>query len=284
MTATAPTLLTPATGISLPDLAELFNRAYEGYDVPLHVDAGAVAFMHEAFDLSPEHSRIAWRDERPIGLAMLAVRGTRAWVGGMGVATEARRGGVGEQLMRALLDSARDAGVRRIQLEVLESNTRARSLYEKLGFRTFRRLEVWQWEAPRSEDAAVARVEACDPRVARHRISAARRAPEPWQREDATIDRLDVSTPALRALRTDGAEAIYRVTDGRASVLQMTAADERAAGALLDAIRTRPGVTLLRYLNVPDDDPAVAALRGRGATCTAAQFEMALDLERGSRT
>lgn len=279
MTATAPTLLTPATGVGLPELAELFNRVYEGYEVPLHVDAGAVAFMHEAFDLSPERSRIAWRDERPIGLAMLAVRGARAWVGGMGVAAEARRGGVGEQLMRALLESARDAGVRRVQLEVLEPNTRARALYEKLGFRTFRRLEVWQWEQirPAAAPPATVLVEACDPRAARRRIATTRRAPEPWQREDATIDRLDVSTPALRALRTEGGDVLYRVTDGRASVLQLAAADERAAGVLLESIRTRTGVSLLRYLNVPDDDPAAAAMRALGATLSAAQFEMALE-------
>jgi ribosomal protein S18 acetylase RimI-like enzyme len=276
LTATAPIVLRPAAELALPALADLFNRAYEGYEVPLHVDTGAVAFMHEAFDLSPERSRIAWRDDRPIGLAMLAVRGTRAWVGGMGVATEARRSGVGEQLMRALLDAAREAGVKRVQLEVLEPNTRARALYEKLGFRTIRRLEVWQWDAPARPPGVP--VEACDPRAARHRVAAARRTPEPWQREDATIDRLDVSTPALRAVRTSGGDAIYRVTDGRASVLQLDAGDERAAGALLDAIRERDGVTVLRYLNVPDDDPAAAALRARGATCAAAQFEMALDL------
>ena len=276
MTATAPIAITPATALALPALADLFNRAYEGYEVPLHVDPGAVAFMHEAFDLSPERSRIAWRDERPVGLAMLAVRGNRAWVGGMGVASEARRTGIGEQLMRALLDSARAAGVKHVQLEVLEPNARARALYEKLGFRAFRRLEVWQWESPASPPAAT--VEACDPRDARHRVAAARRAPDPWQREDATIDRLDVSTPALRAVHASGGDAIYRVTDGRASVLQLVAADERTAGALLDTIRGRAGVTMLRYLNVPDDDPAAAALRARGATCTVAQFEMALDL------
>ena len=279
MTATAPIVLTPATELPLPALADLFNRAYEGYEVPLHVDAGAVEFMHDAFDLSPERSRIAWREERPIGLAMLAVRGPRAWVGGMGVATEARRAGVGEQLMRALLDSARAAGVRRVQLEVLEPNTRARALYEKLGFRTFRRLEVWQWESAAPSPASG--VEACDPRDARHQLAKSRRAPDPWQREDATVDRLDVSTPALRAVRASGGvggAAIYRVTDGRASVLQLAAADERTSGALLDTIRGRAGVTMLRYLNVPDDDAAVAALRARGATCPVAQFEMALEL------
>jgi GNAT superfamily N-acetyltransferase/ribosomal protein L28 len=277
LTATAPATLTPATDLPLSVLAELFNRAYEGYEVPLHVDEGAVEFMIDTFDLWPERSRIAWRDERAIGLAMLAVRGSRAWVGGMGVATEARRAGVGEQLMRALLDSARETGVRRVQLEVLEPNARARLLYEKLGFKSVRRLEVWQWEQP-AVPVSAGVVEAVSPREARRRVAAARRAIEPWQREDATIDRLDVSTPALRALHTAGGDAVYRVTEGRAGVLQLAAADERTAGTLLDAIRSRDGVTMLRYLNVPDDDPAAAALRARGATCSAAQFEMALEL------
>jgi hypothetical protein len=171
--------------------------------------------------------------------------------------------------------------VKRVQLEVLEPNTRARLLYEKLGFRTFRRLEVLQWESPAPPPALA--VEACDPRAARHRVAATRRAVEPWQREDETIDRLDVSTPALRAVRTvadarDPGVAIYRVTDGRASVLQLAAGDERIAGAIVDTIRGRDGVNMLRYLNVPDDDAAAAALRARGATCSAAQFEMALEL------
>ena len=108
-------------------------------------------------------------------------------------------------------------------------------------------------------------------------FAAARSAPEPWQRADETLDRLDVSTPALRALCTSGGDAVYRVTDGRASVLQLHAASEAAAGVLLDTIRTRDGVSTLRYLNVPADDVAVAALRARGATHTASQLEMALD-------
>lgn len=274
---TIPPVLKPASELSLPELAELFNRAYEGYEVPMHVDAGAVAFMYEALDLAPEHSRIAWREARPVGLAMLAVRGARAWVGGMGVAAEARRAGVGEALMRALLDAARHAGVRRVQLEVLERNTSARALYEKLGFRVFRRLEVWLWERP-APSADAAAVEACDPRGARRRVAAARRAPEPWQREDVTLDRLDVSTPALRALHARRGDAVYRVSEGRANVLQLAAEDARAAGVLLDGIRTRAGVTLLRYLNVPDDDVAAAALRSRGATCSTSQFEMAVEI------
>jgi ribosomal protein S18 acetylase RimI-like enzyme len=257
-------------------MADLFNRAYEGYEVPLHVDAGAVAFMEDALDLRPECSCVAWRDGRPIGLAMLGVRGEHGWVGGMGVAAPARRSGIGEQLMRELIERARAVGVRRLGLEVLERNVGARALYEKLGFRTWRRLEVLALEGPGAPPSAPA--PACVPRDARRRIALARRAAEPWQRADATVDRLDVSTPALRAVTTIGGDAVYRITEGRASVLQSRATSETSAGLLLDTIRSRDGVRMLRYLNVPDDDPAAMALRARGAVCDAAQFEMALAL------
>jgi ribosomal protein S18 acetylase RimI-like enzyme len=260
----------------LEDLADLFNRAYEGYEVPLHVDAGAVAFMEDALDLDPERSCVAWQDGQPVGLAMLGVRGEAGWVGGMGVVATARRTGIGEQLMRALIERARTAGVRQLGLEVLERNLGARALYEKLGFRTWRRLEVLVLEGPGTPP--LARAMPCVPRDARRRIALARRAAEPWQRADATVDRLDVSTPALRAVTTIGGDAVYRITEGRASVLQLHATSETGAGLLLDAIRSRDGVRMLRYLNVPDDDPAAMAMRARGAVCSAAQFEMALAL------
>ncbi|HEX5635115.1 MAG TPA: GNAT family N-acetyltransferase [Gemmatimonadales bacterium] len=268
--------LSPASELGLEPLASLFNAAYEGYAVPMHVDAGAMEFMLEAMDLVPERSRVAWRDGAPVGVAMLGVRGTRGWVGGMGVVTAARRGGVGRLLMRALIEEARAAGVRELFLEVLEQNTSARALYEELGFRPLRRLEVWTYAGAPPANHGTA--QACDPREARRRIAASRTEREPWQRADDTVDRLDVSTPALRAVTTPGGDAVYRVTDGRASVLQLAAGSETAAGVLLDTIRTRDGVNVVRFLNVPSTDTAVAALARRDAKCELAQTEMSLAL------
>ncbi|HEY6195906.1 MAG TPA: GNAT family N-acetyltransferase, partial [Candidatus Eisenbacteria bacterium] len=164
---TPSTTLTSADELSLERLAELFTRAYESYEVPMHVDAGAIAFMEETLDLYPERSRVAWRGGEPVGVAMLGVRGEAGWVGGMGVIAAARRSGVGEQLMRALIAEARAAGVRRLGLEVLEGNAPARALYEKLGFRKFRRLEVYALENPVAPRPGAA--SACDPRAARRR-------------------------------------------------------------------------------------------------------------------
>jgi len=266
----------PASALEPDALAGLFNEVYADYAVPMHVDADVLRFMQEALDLVPERSRVAWRGEQPVGVAMLGVRGTRGWVGGMGVVPAARRSGLGRRLMQELAGQAREAGVRELWLEVLESNTSARALYDALGYRPVRRLEVWTWDGAPAAHTSVAR--ACAPREARARIRAARRAPEPWQRADETVDRLDVSTPALRAVTTPGGDAVYRAADGRASVLQMQASSETSAGVLLDTIRSREGVDLVRFLNVPADDLARAALARRGARCELAQTEMRLPL------
>ncbi len=268
--------LAPASALSLGEVAELYNAAYEGYAIPFHVDAGWAAFMYDAFDLLPEHSCVAWRDGKAIGVAMLGARGTRGWVGGMGVITEARRHGIGEQLMRALIANARALGIDTLQLEVLEPNTAARALYEKLGFKVTRRVEVLELTPSPAPSGLVAR--ACAPHEAHARIIAHRTTPEPWQRDDDTFTRLDVSTPALRGLTTPGGDAVYRVADGRAGILQMVATSETSAGVLLDTIRSRSGVTLVRFMNVPEQDLAAVAMRNRGATLLVAQFEMTLPL------
>ena len=99
--------------------------------------------------------------------------------------TSHRRRGIGEELTRALLDQARAAGAREMVLEVIAENAPAIALYEKLGFETTRRLDVFTLPAA---DGPI--VEETDLAEARARISAARTEPEPWQRDDATVDNL----------------------------------------------------------------------------------------------
>ena len=50
------------------------------------------------------------------------------------VKASARRKGVGRQMMNALIEEARKLGMAVLYLEVRESNTAARGLYERLGF------------------------------------------------------------------------------------------------------------------------------------------------------
>lgn len=76
-------------------------------------------------------SLIGWCDITSLHRPTLAHTGTL----GIGVVPEWRGRGVGEGLMLAALEKAKLNGLTRIQLNVRENNTRAISLYDKLGFK-----------------------------------------------------------------------------------------------------------------------------------------------------
>jgi ribosomal protein S18 acetylase RimI-like enzyme len=244
--------------------AELFNAAYEGYLVPFHVDQATLAFMDDAFDLDLEASRIAYRESEQVGLGNLGVRGEDAWIGGVGVVPEARRSGVGEALMRALHEQARERGIRRVWLEVIVENRAAFTLYEKLGYRTVRDVEVWSLPAAADGEPAAREVSASE---AHDRIRELGRGREPWQRADGTVEHyLDA-----RGLVTDEGAAVYRRPEENVQLVQIAG----TATPLLRALRSLGAVSIL---NLPEHDPATAAFRSLGATIVVRQHEMLLEL------
>ena len=132
--------LVPSDQYSYADLAELFTRGYEGYFVPMHFDEPTLRYMVDTWDIDLSQSRVA----PDAGLANLAIRGDRGWIGGIAVVPEQRRNGVGRALMEAVLELAPPT----VLLEVIEANEPAIKLYESLGFEKTRVLEVWRVEAP----------------------------------------------------------------------------------------------------------------------------------------
>jgi GNAT superfamily N-acetyltransferase len=254
--------LRPSTELSRAALAGLFTAAYEGYSIPFQVDEARLDSMVDAFDLDLARSLVAYDDDTPVGLANLGLRGERTWLGGVGVVASRRRRGIGEGLTRALLDQARAAGAQEMVLEVIVENTQAISLYEKLGFETTRRLEVLALTAAEGTPA-----EEADLAAARARIAAARTEPEPWQRDDATVDHLT----GVAAVATESAEAVYRVDRRRVDLLQ--AAGDLAA--ILPALRARGSILALNY---PEGGPVATALRAAGATHVLTQREMVVAL------
>jgi len=232
--------LVPSDRYSLAELAELFTRGYEGYFVPMHFDEPTLRYMVEAWDIDLSRSRVA----PDAGLANLAIRGDRGWIGGIAVVPEQRRGGVGRALMEAVLELAPST----VLLEVIEANEPAIKLYESLGFEKTRVLEVWRVEAD----------EVPAERAARSTLG---QADLPWQREDASL-------PAdYERVEVDGGAMIFR----GGTVFQLEARDEDAAAALLSR------GTVLNYVNVPEGDVAIGALERLGGELRLKQFEMVLD-------
>jgi ribosomal protein S18 acetylase RimI-like enzyme len=253
-----------ARSLSPGERVDLFNAAYADYFIPFRLDEAALDAMTKTFDLDVEASRVALDDGEPVGFGNLGLRGDQAWIGGVGVVVPARRQGIAEVLMRALHDEAAARGVTNVWLEVMEQNDAAYRLYEKLGYRTVREVEVWS--LPAGEPDGTARE--VPGGQARTRVRALRREPEPWQRADGTLDHFD----DLRGLETDGGVAVFRVGDV-VQLLQIAGDDTD------DVLRTLRGHGTVSVLNLPADDPAARSLRELGASVTVRQREMVLDLQ-----
>lgn len=122
------------------DISEVLNHAFEGYIMPANFRPELVAYMvrNDAIDLMA--SRIVLRNGKPAGIGLIARRGDRSRLAGMAVVPDARGQGVGRRLMEHLLAEAAERGEQAMELEVIEQNTAAVRLYERVGFKQLRRL------------------------------------------------------------------------------------------------------------------------------------------------
>jgi GNAT superfamily N-acetyltransferase len=232
--------IVPADTLTLGELAALFTAGYEGYFTPIHVDEPTLRFMIDAWDIDLARSRAV----PGVGVCNLGVREERAWIGGLGVVPAERRHGVGRALMDAVLDAAPPL----VTLEVIEQNEPAIKLYEDLGFERTRVLEVWSLPEP--------------PLIEARSVE-----PAPLGQRDLPWQRADESLPAeYERYEVEGGAMLLR----GGNVLQLDARDEAAAVALLSR------GTKLSFVNVPEGEPASAALARLGGTLTLRQFEMQL--------
>lgn len=91
--------------------------------------------FEEAFE-SPNITVYAALDEEQnvAGFACLMTFGDEGEILNIAVRLSARKAGIGQMLMDAMLTEGTENGVRDFYLEVRESNTAARHLYDKNGF------------------------------------------------------------------------------------------------------------------------------------------------------
>jgi ribosomal protein S18 acetylase RimI-like enzyme len=282
----------PASQLDVHALTLAFNRAFEGYLLPLSQTPESLRTMMRTNDVKLQASVAALDGTGvPIGIGLLAVRGTRAWVGGMGVAPEWRGRGHGAAIMRQLLATAQTVGVCQVQLEVLEENAAARRLYDRLGFAEERPLMIFTGKpaASRSDDARTPEetVRELAATEALERFDELHAGVQPsWQRELASLRHM---APGLlgRGLFASGDLRAYALYSRRNSGLALLDAGTRAhdgaerCRAISVVVRSltagQPKATL-RAINVPPGDPLGDVMTVLRVPAVARQREMHLEL------
>uniref|UniRef100_A0A832I7D7 GNAT family N-acetyltransferase n=1 Tax=Eiseniibacteriota bacterium TaxID=2212470 RepID=A0A832I7D7_UNCEI len=277
----------PASRFDDAALAALFCAAYEGYFMPVHLDAASFRGMMDLQDADFDASRVALAGGAPVALAMLARRGADGWIGGMGVVPAARGRGLAARVMEAVLSEAARRGVARVWLEVLVQNERAIRVYERLGFRAMRRLEVLERpaaSAPAARAAVGPPAARLDPAecLAHHAaLHAAERLP--WQRGLPVQRRLAASLEAYGVRDAHGpvAAVLVRPLAARAAILDVGLAARAPEGALASALHAAlaaHAAEAASLLNLEPGHPACVPLRALGFEARHAQHEMCLTI------
>ena len=126
--------LIPASRFSIDELVGIYNQTRVDYMVPMPMNSARLVEYINSYDVNLDHSFVAMEGDDLRGVAMLGVRSDRTWITRLGVVPSTRRGGVGEALMRSLLDRSATLGIDFTMLEVIKNNTPAHELFRKLGF------------------------------------------------------------------------------------------------------------------------------------------------------
>jgi ribosomal protein S18 acetylase RimI-like enzyme len=280
-----------AAQVSHERLTDAFNHAFEGYYVPMRHTPESLATMIVTNDVQLPDSVLALDASGvAVGLALLAKRGARGWVAGMAVAPEWRGRHLGTMIMGRLLDSARQRGLRTVQLEVLDQNIPARGLYTGLGFAEVRQLDVYTGAL--SVPAA-----ARTPAPARHGVPvevgdvlgefpAYHTTQPPWQRERDSLAHMALSLNGL-GLRDEAAMQAYILYTSSGTGYSVLDFGSRAVtpdvrvehGEWLLSELTRDAVAMpVRAINVPPGDALGDALARLECPLVTTQREMLYDL------
>ena len=135
-------MIREATATDLPLVRELFREfMLELEDAPHRDDDTEEDLAKIEAGLSKGwHVLIAEADGVATGLAVAEKSGTRVgYLSSLYVRPAARAGGVAAELVKEVVARLRAQGVEVLELDVLETNTQARAIYERWGFTTVQR-------------------------------------------------------------------------------------------------------------------------------------------------
>jgi ribosomal protein S18 acetylase RimI-like enzyme len=273
----------PCSQYDFTQLADIYNATRTDYIVPMPMNAKRMEQYVTWYDVQLDHSIVVYDSTGTMaGLGMLAVRGQRAWITRLGVLPERRGKGLGRFMMESLIANARQAGCRRVQLEVIKENDPAHNLFLRLGFFDVRELLVIR-RPPGRKTGSIPQYTAEE--LSMEAVQAALRALDgsqrSWLDEPASMRHL----PGLR-----GQRIVCPQGEGllvwQHSKLQMehvileplTGTLDQLAPCMLHALHSNNPMQDTKVENLPADDPTWPIFQSMGYIESFRRIEMFLHL------
>ena len=132
--------------VDIDHLLETFNDAFSDYDVPMHMDKTQLVRHMHVNGCNLDDSVGLFDDGKLVGFLLVARRNTIAYDAGTGIRVAYRGQGLAHLLIDHAIRHTTHRGCTSFVLEVLDTNARAKKLYEKHGFSTVRTLACHRLE------------------------------------------------------------------------------------------------------------------------------------------
>lgn len=202
---------------------------------------------------------VAARGQEPIGLARVRFLGTaEAWLEGLRVAPQERKGGVAGRLTARCLKIAQDQGARVVRFVTMSTNLPVHRLAAQLGFRRAAGFSIYQASASPGEEVPLRQASPQD----WERLKGLLRSPlfRAWgglYAQDWSYRRLN--SPQLRE-RLEAGEVFILASKGRAQFMAIVRPGEEALEVnYLDGKALEEGARALRALAAVRQLPLVRA-------------------------
>jgi GNAT superfamily N-acetyltransferase len=276
-----------ASSYSLDALGDIFTRSFENYFYPGTTTAAILSGRVRTEQIDLQRSLVMEVGGDQAGIALLGLRGDRAWCGGFGVMLPFRGRGLAHKLAAAMLDQARQAGVYGCGLEVLTRNQAAISTYLRAGFKLVRDLLILEWRRPqvaeqdanvREDGSHLPSITEAQPDALLGHFVKLHPVPAAWQRDLPTLlVRSGMQGLALMESERPRAYALLTpMPDGGARIADFGAEDTGQAALLLTALQARYAGLL--SINEPVDSTLTPAFAAAGFLEADRQHELWIDL------
>jgi ribosomal protein S18 acetylase RimI-like enzyme len=134
--------LVSASNFDLDQLTTAYNSARADYLVSMPMKPSGLADYIQIYDIDLSQSLVALDEGQLVGLGMLGIRNNKSWITRLGLRAKARTKGIGQAIVKGLLENSDRLAIPLNMLEVIKGNQPARLLFLKLGFIEMRELVI----------------------------------------------------------------------------------------------------------------------------------------------